>query len=98
MVRSELSDTQLLRAVESATVALGRKIEQSGRGALVSNHEALGCVAAQVEQLTEAVRQNDPVDVADTLMDIAATCIFAVSSMFVKEDELATAATAEQPK
>jgi hypothetical protein len=92
MNRTELSDEQLLKAVESAgVVAIGRRIERLGRGALISNQEALGCVLEEVSRLTDAVKQNDPVDVANSLADISAVCIFAVSSMFVKEQELIAA-------
>lgn len=90
MNRKELSDEQLLKAVEaSAVIALGRRIESKGRGALFSNQEALGLVTEEVAKLVDAVRQNDPVDVANALSDISAACIFAVSSMMVKDEELA---------
>ena len=90
MNRKELTDEQLLKAVESAAViAIGRRIESKGRGALISNQEALGCVTEEVAKLIDAVRQNDPIDVANALSDISAVCIFAVSSMMVKDEELA---------
>lgn len=90
MNRKELTDDQLLKAVEAAGVlAVGRRIESKGRGAFISNQEALGCVTEEVAKLLEAVRQNDPIDVGNALADISGVCIFAVSSMMVKDEQLA---------
>lgn len=92
MERPEVSDKILLAAIEALTVNLGRKIEKHGRGAYISNHETLGIVAEEYHELVEAVRQNDPVDVANELMDIVVAGLFGVASMMEKEERLKSAA------
>lgn len=89
MNRPEATDKVLLAAIEALTVNVGRRIEEKGRGAFVSSHEALGVVTEEFHELVEAVRQNDPIETAEELMDIAVACIMAVASMMVKEEELA---------
>lgn len=98
MERPQVSDKILLEAVEALTVNLGRKIEKHGRGAYVGHHETLGIVAEEYHELLDAVRQNDPVDVANELMDIAVACLFGVASMMEKEERLKAAAEELQAK
>lgn len=98
MERPQVSDQILLNAVEALTVNLGRKIEKHGRGAYVGPHETLGIVAEEYHELIEAVKQNDPVDVANELMDVAVACLFGVASMMEKEERLRKAAEELQNK
>lgn len=88
MNRPEVSDKVLLGAIEALTVNIGRRIEEKGRGAFLSSHETLGIVTEENYELIEAVKGNDPVQVAEELMDIAVSCVFGVASMMVKEAEL----------
>jgi NTP pyrophosphatase (non-canonical NTP hydrolase) len=88
MIRPEASDKALLAAVEALTVNLGRRIEEKGRGVFVSSHETLGAVTEEYQELIDAVRQNDPVEVGEELMDIAVAAVFGVASMLQKEEEL----------
>jgi NTP pyrophosphatase (non-canonical NTP hydrolase) len=98
MERPEVSDEILLKAIEALTVNLGRKIEKHGRGAYVGNHETLGIVAEEYHELVEAVRQNDPVDVANELMDVAVGALFGVASMMEKEERIKAAAESLQKR
>lgn len=88
MKRNEVSDESLLAAIEAITVNTGKRIEKHGRGAFVSNHEALGVVVEEYHELVGAVTQNDPVDVASELTDVAVSCVFALASMIEKEKQL----------
>jgi NTP pyrophosphatase (non-canonical NTP hydrolase) len=98
MGRPEVSDQILLAALDAMTVRVGQKIEKHGRGAYISNHETLGIVAEEYHELIDAVHQNDPVDVANELMDIAVAALFGVASMMEKEERLKAASEALQDK
>lgn len=98
MERPQVSDEILLQTIEALTVNLGRKIEKHGRGAYSGNHETLGIIAEEYHELVEAVRQNDPVDVASELMDVAVGAIFGVASMMEKEERIKAANEALQAK
>jgi len=88
MERPEVKDEILLAAIEALTVGLGQKIEKHGRGAYLSNHESLGIITEEYHELIDAVRQNDPVDIASELKDVAVACLFALASMLEKEARL----------
>lgn len=92
MERPQISDELLLKAVEAATVALGKKIEKHGRGAYVSNHETYGITAEEWHELMGALQNNDPVSFAEESMDVAAALIFGLASQFEKEERLKAAA------
>lgn len=94
MERPQLSDVILLQAIESLTVGMGTRIENKGRGAFLSNHEMLGIVAEEYHELVEAVRQNDAVDVANELADIAVACLFSLASMLESEAQIKAAQAA----
>lgn len=89
--RIQVTDEILLKTLEQVTIAVAQKIEKHGRGAYVSSHETLGIVAEEYHELVEAVRQNDPSEIATESLDVAVACIFGVASQFAKEAELAAA-------
>lgn len=88
MNKLEVSDKSLLGAIEAVTVNMGRRIEEHGRDSFSNNHEALGVIAEEYHELLDAVKQNDPVDVANELLDIAVGCIFGVASMMEAEERI----------
>jgi hypothetical protein len=91
MERPQLSDEVLLKTIEAMTVAMGRKIERHGRGAYMSNHEALGIITEEYHELIDAVQSNDPVEVANETMDVAVGCLFALASQIEKEERIKAA-------
>lgn len=98
MERHDVSDTILLKALEALTVNIARKIEKHGRGAYVGNHEALGIITEEYWELIEACKQNDPVDIANELMDVAVGAVFGVASMMEREERLKVAHDALQDR
>ena len=94
MERPQVSDSVLLQAIESVTVNTGKRIENKGRGAFLSNHEMLGIIAEEYHELIEAVRQNDPVEVANELTDVAIACVFSIASMLEREAQIKMAQAA----
>lgn len=94
MNRPTVSDKILLQAIEEFTVNLGRRIEEKGRDAFISSHEMLGVISEEYHELIDAVRQNDPVDVASELADIAVACIFSFASMLEAEEQIKAAKSA----
>jgi NTP pyrophosphatase (non-canonical NTP hydrolase) len=91
MERPKVSDDALLKAIEAATVALGQKIEKHGTGAYISSHESLGIITEEYFELMDAVKQNDPIETGNELMDVAVGCIFALASMIQKDMDLRAA-------
>jgi NTP pyrophosphatase (non-canonical NTP hydrolase) len=87
-IRPQVTDEILNRTLEEMVRAVGGRIEQKGKGAFVSNHEGLGIIAEEYHELLEAVRSNDPVEVASEAMDVAVGCIFLVASLLQKEEDL----------
>jgi NTP pyrophosphatase (non-canonical NTP hydrolase) len=89
--RPQVTDEILNRTLEEMVRAAGSRIEKKGMGAFVSNHEGLGIIAEEYHELLEAVRSNDPVEVASEAMDVAVGCIFLVASLLQKEADLKAA-------
>lgn len=89
--RPQVTDEILNRTLEEMVRAAGSRIEKKGKGAFVSNHEGLGIIAEEYHELLEAVRSNDPVEVASEAMDVAVGCIFLVASLLQKEEDLKAA-------
>lgn len=88
--RPQISDEVLNRTLEEMVRAVGRRIENRGKGAYYSPHEGLGIIAEEYHELLEAVRGDDVVHVASEAMDIAVGCIFLVASFLQKEEDLKT--------
>lgn len=81
VTRIELTDEQLLGALEAVTVGTARRLDKHGRGALASNHEAQGILKEEWDEFKRAVTANDNQNVAEELIDIAVACVIAVASM-----------------
>jgi len=60
----------------------------------VGNHESLGIITEEYWELIDACKQNDPVDVASELMDIAVGAVFGVASMMEREERIKAAQSA----
>lgn len=81
MERPQLSDAVLLQMTEALIVNMGRRLEEKGRGAFVSNHEMLGVITEEYHELIEAIHRNDSIDVASELSDIAVACLVSLASL-----------------
>ena len=86
--RPEVSDEILNKTLEELVRNAGKRIETKGKHAFISNHEGLGIIAEEYHELIEAVRSNDPVEVASEAMDIAVGCVFLVASLLQKEEDI----------
>jgi len=87
MERKQLADDTLLSIMEMATRNVAVYIKENGRGAFVSNTEAIGAVT---EALWKIAKENEATDadankVAKAFLDVAAVCMIAVSSMVVTD-------------
>lgn len=63
------------------------RLLQHGQAAHQSNHESLGVITEEFFELVEAVRSNERKQVKLELMDVAVACMFALASMFSREDD-----------
>lgn len=81
MERKQLSDKALLHVLEVLTINVGKRLEKHGRGAFLSQHEALGVLTEEFWEVTDAVRGTDLAVIAEEYFDVAVTCVVAVASM-----------------
>lgn len=88
MERLDVTDAQLLQAIEVLTRNVGKRMEQHGRGSFVSAHESLGVITEEYQELVTAVKSNDPMDIAQELMDVAVGAIFGAASMIAIAEEI----------
>jgi hypothetical protein len=86
--RPQVTDETLTAALEQVVHSVGERLKLKGHGAFVSHHEGLGIVTEEYHELVEAVRGNDPVDVANEAMDVAVGAIFIVASLLQQEAEV----------
>ena len=81
VIRVQLTDEQLLQAIEAVTHGVARRLTKHGRGAFASNHEAQGVLKEEWDEFKRAVTENDNQNVAEELIDIAVASVIAVASM-----------------
>lgn len=62
--------------------SLGDRLMKHGAGCYSGNHEMLGTITEEYDELIEAVRSNNNDAVGLELLDIAVACVFAVASRF----------------
>jgi hypothetical protein len=89
MERKQLSDDTLLAVLDMTTRNIAVYIKENGRGAFVSNTEAIGAVTEALWKITkenESV-EADPNKVAKAFLDVATACMMAVSSMVVTDTQ-----------
>ena len=93
----KVSDVQIDRPAITAEVLedvfgdlgfhVGKRLNQHGDGAFVTEHETLGAIAEEYHELIEAVRGNNPEHVGMELTDIAVCAIVGLASQRVRAQE-----------
>jgi len=59
---------------------LNLEIENKGDGAFVTDHEAYGVIAEEIDELTDALRSNDYGSFESELIDVVVSCLWALMS------------------
>jgi len=73
----DVVEASLSRLKEELFARLGEK----GYGSFISEHETLGVITEEYDELIDAVRADDPAAVRKELMDIAVACVFGDASI-----------------
>lgn len=74
-------------AVRQALSELEHRIKEKGDRAFISDHEALGVIAEEYDELLEAVRSNDPEKVMHELRDVIVGALWGIASILTRMKE-----------
>ncbi|HUX80368.1 MAG TPA: MazG nucleotide pyrophosphohydrolase domain-containing protein [Alphaproteobacteria bacterium] len=77
MKRKEVSTKSLTYALDALTIQLGRK----GYGGFASTHEMFGKLMEEVNELSEALHDNDQEQFIAELKDIIVAALFSLASI-----------------
>lgn len=83
VVRPNVNEAFVLKAVEAAGDKLNRRLRQKGRGTYASRLEILGALTEEFHELTQAMI-SEPIagtkhSVREELLDIAVGCLFGIA-------------------
>lgn len=67
-------------AINRIVEKLHKRINHYGDFCYASRHEAIGLIQEEINELWDAVRENDNDDFESELIDVAVGCIFALAS------------------
>lgn len=89
--RVEVEDTELTAAMALLAGNLTRRVREKGRGAFISDTEIRGAIDEEMDEVKEAMHDNDRNGTFEELMDLAVGCIFGVASLMAIERKGAAA-------
>jgi NTP pyrophosphatase (non-canonical NTP hydrolase) len=81
MKRKEVSTKALKYALDEARSELSRRLGQKGYGGFVSTHEMFGKLMEEVNELSEALHDNDQEQFIAELKDIVVAALFSLASI-----------------
>lgn len=79
MDRIQLTDKQVMDAVEKTVEKLKFRLEQKGYGTFASRHEILGVITEEYKEFVDAVHSKNYDDMKEEIMDLAVGCIFGLA-------------------
>ena len=79
MQRTQITETQIDKAMEELKTKLKLRLEEKGYGTFASTHEIAGVIDEEYRELQEAVHYNNREDFKDELLDIAVGAVFGVA-------------------
>lgn len=77
--RLQITDAQIIAAVEAVHKKITERLVQKGYGSIRSSHEGLGLMTEEYKELIDAVQDDDPVAFERESIDIAVQAIFQVA-------------------
>jgi len=57
------------------------RLEEKGDGGYASSHEIYGIIKEEMNELLDAITENDADDIRSECIDIAVACIFGIASI-----------------
>jgi NTP pyrophosphatase (non-canonical NTP hydrolase) len=79
MDRSELTEEQIMKAVEKTIEKLKFRLNQKGYGTFSSRHEILGVITEEYQEFVDAVHSKNYDEMKSEIMDLAVGCIFGLA-------------------
>jgi NTP pyrophosphatase (non-canonical NTP hydrolase) len=79
MERLQLTDEQVMKAVENTVEKLKFRLIQKGYGTFVSRHEILGVITEEYKEFVDAVHSKNYDDMKTEIVDLAVGCIFGLA-------------------
>lgn len=79
MNRVELSDQQVMKAVDKTVEKLKYRLRQKGYGTFASRHEILGVLTEEYKEFVDAVHKKDYDEMKEEIIDLAVGCIFGLA-------------------
>lgn len=79
MERVQLTDKQVMDAVNKTIEKLQFRLDQKGYGTFASRHEILGVIAEEYNEFAEAVHSKNYEEMKAEILDLAVGCIFGLA-------------------
>jgi NTP pyrophosphatase (non-canonical NTP hydrolase) len=79
MERLQLTDEQVMKAVEKTVAKLKFRLNQKGYGTFASRHEILGVITEEYKEFVDAVHSKNYDDMKTEIVDLAVGCIFGLA-------------------
>jgi NTP pyrophosphatase (non-canonical NTP hydrolase) len=79
MSRPQLTEEQVMAAVEKTLEKLKFRLNQKGYGTFSSRHEILGVITEEYKEFVDAVHSKNYDEMKSEIIDLAVGCIFGLA-------------------
>jgi NTP pyrophosphatase (non-canonical NTP hydrolase) len=79
MDRTQLTDEQIMKAVNKTVEKLKFRLKQKGYGTFASKHEILGVITEEYKEFVDAVHSKNYEEMKTEIVDLAVGCIFGLA-------------------
>jgi NTP pyrophosphatase (non-canonical NTP hydrolase) len=79
MDRTQLTDEQVMKAVDKTVEKLKFRLKQKGYGTFASKHEILGVITEEYKEFVDAVHSKNYDEMRTEIVDLAVGCIFGLA-------------------
>ncbi len=79
MDRTQLTDEQVMKAVDKTVEKLKFRLKQKGYGTFASKHEILGVITEEYKEFVDAVHSKNYEEMKSEIIDLAVGCIFGLA-------------------
>jgi NTP pyrophosphatase (non-canonical NTP hydrolase) len=81
MERLQLTEKQVMEAVEKTVEKLRFRLKQKGYGTFASRHEILGVITEEYKEFVDAVHSKNYDEMKSEITDLAVGCIFGLACL-----------------
>jgi NTP pyrophosphatase (non-canonical NTP hydrolase) len=79
MDRTQLTDEQIMKAVDKTIEKLKFRLKQKGYGTFASKHEILGVITEEYKEFVDAVHSKNYEEMKSEIIDLAVGCMFGLA-------------------